>query len=167
MGCSVVLSPSGTHMKHDGRMRGGIFHCQSEGGMVIHSFLYYSFPHLVAFPFLFHRIILSSSFLCHFEHFTRCRNNDNSIILLAWARKGRKLPKQPIYRLSPRTPQKEKVQKTDKTFERALFSQSSLHSYTHFYTHNHTRTTSPSKSFLLWPSLCCLLLLAVRRGTTR
>lgn len=39
VGWPVILSPSGTHMKHDGRMRGGIFHCQSEGGMVIHFFL--------------------------------------------------------------------------------------------------------------------------------
>lgn len=35
----VILYPSGTHMKHDGKMRGGIFHCHSEGGMVIHFFL--------------------------------------------------------------------------------------------------------------------------------
>lgn len=38
-GWPVILSPSGTHMKHDGRMSGGIFHCQSEGDMVIHFFL--------------------------------------------------------------------------------------------------------------------------------
>lgn len=59
VGWSVILSPSGTHMKHDGRMRGGIFHCQLEGGMVIHFFL----SLLVAIPF---RSTVSSLF-CLFE----------------------------------------------------------------------------------------------------
>lgn len=36
VGWPVVLSPSGTRMKHDGRRRAGIFHCQTPGGTVIH-----------------------------------------------------------------------------------------------------------------------------------
>lgn len=39
MGWPVVLSPSGTRMKHDGRRRARIFHCQTPGGTVIHFFL--------------------------------------------------------------------------------------------------------------------------------
>lgn len=87
-GWPVILSPSGTHMKHDGRMREGIFHCQSEGGMVIHFFLsqYISISlSTVSFPFC-------------------VLYNDNLIILhkvLACRGGGRRLSNQPIYRALP------------------------------------------------------------------
>lgn len=134
-GWPVILSPSGTHMKHDGRMRGGIFHCQSEGGMVIHFFL--SYPQQLSLSAL---LYCSSLFSLFWTPRTHRRNNDNLIILPVRACRGRELPNQPIVRGSPHGESPtEKVQKTDKSFEPASFSPFSL---THAHTHTHTEHLS-------------------------
>lgn len=64
MGWPVVLSPSGTRMKHDGGRRGRIFHCQSPGGTVIH-FIFF----LVSGSTL--SLCFCVSVKCQFNHYTR------------------------------------------------------------------------------------------------
>lgn len=160
VGWSVILSPSGTHMKHDGRMRGGIFHCQLEGGMVIHFFL----SLLVAIPFPFYCIF---PFLSFWTPLTHCRNNDNLIILSAWPCRGREQPKQRNHRALPMGSMKQKSAIDRQGVWTFTILVILFNSWTHFYTlHTHigtyTHLTSPSKSALLWPGLRCLLLLGLR-----
>lgn len=134
VGWPVILSPSGTHMKHDGRTGGRIFHCQSDGDMVI----YFSLSLLLSLC-IFPHFVFSNPFTC-------CRTIDNLIIPnKARACRGRGagggLSNQPIYRALPtdteeeRGTAKQKVQKADEASEPASFSGSSL---THAHAYMHT-----------------------------
>lgn len=115
----VILYPSGTHMKHDGKMKGGIFHCHSEGGMVIHFFLSSSLCYPVP-VLVYHSIFAPPPPLpkqWQFNHILRSgmQNNPSS---------------QSMRLIRNRTG--EKVQKTDETSEHAS---SAPKSRTHFSVH--------------------------------